>query len=44
MIKAVATILASALFFVLADEYLYYGQHTQMVAAMMRIIAHSFGA
>jgi hypothetical protein len=31
------------LFFALADEYFYYGQHNETIAAMMRNIARPFG-
>lgn len=31
MIKVVATMSASALFFVLADDYFYYGQHAEII-------------
>jgi hypothetical protein len=44
MIKVVATMSASALLFVLADDYFYYGQHAEIIWAMMCSIAHSFGS
>jgi hypothetical protein len=44
MIKVVATIFASALIFVLTDEYFYYGQHAEMIAGKMCSIARSFGS